>query len=243
MRAAPRLIEDAPKAGGGTRFEGSTNARFALKYLPKDGKILECGPVFGAFAKFMQDNGYQNWYALDWVNQLRFPDVSKITFKEIDFNMENIPYPDQYFDGATAWGIAEHMENPFHFTREVWRVLKPGVPFLYSLPNIAHFSSRWDFFWKGVFPRWNIKSNHIAILPSGILEKTVWRYFDLKEKRYTRPGTMITRKRRTKLRKFFDKASKHFFPANKLFGNYVSYVLIRRDTILPPVTDWPEMRA
>jgi SAM-dependent methyltransferase len=239
MRSAPRLIEEGPRPGGGSRFEGSTNPEMALKYLPKDGAILECGPVFGTFAQFMLERGYTNWHALDFVNLLHLPDRSKVEFHQIDFSMEAMPYPDERFDGVAAWGIAEHLENPFHFFREVWRVLKPGAPFLFSLPNVAHISSRYDFFVKGIFPRWSVKSNHIAVLCDGIIEKTIYRYFEPVETIYTKPGTMVTRKNKTALRKYFDGISKKVLPANKLFGNYVGYVLKRRAEILPPVTAWP----
>ncbi len=247
MRAAPRLIEDLPKAGGGTRYEGSTHVRLALRLLEKmprkDLAILECGSVFGQFTKLLQERGYTNLHALDWVDILHFPDKSKLTFHAIDFNMEKIPYPDAFFDVTTAWGIAEHMENPFHFMREAYRVMKPGGTFLFSLPNVAHLSSRIDFLFKGVFPRWNVKSNHIAILPSGIIEKTIYRYFEPVKTVYTKSGVMVTRKLKSPIRKslekIFNQIAVRVFPHSSLFGNYVCYVLKRREKVLPPVTHWP----
>jgi|SRR3989344_817732 len=247
MRAAPRLIENLPQKGSGTRYEGSTHARLALRLLQqlptKNIAILECGPVWGQFTKLLQDRGYTNLHALDWVDMLHFPDKSKVSFHEINFNMETIPYPDQHFDFATAWGIAEHMENPFHFVREVYRVMKPGGTFLFSLPNVSHISSRIDFLFKGVFPRWNVKSNHIAILPSGIIEKTLYRYFEPVKVVYTKSGVMVTRKPKSSIRKYmeklFDKVAVRIFKNSPLFGNYVCYVLKRRENVLPPVTHWP----
>ena len=235
MRASPRLIEDVPKDGGGTRFEGSTNPYLALKYFSSNNKILECGPVFGAFTKFMQDKEYKDYHVLDFVDILHFPDKSKLTFHQIDFNKDSIPYPDKTFDGVTAWGVAEHMENPFHFLREVWRVTKPGGILLFSLPNIHHLSSRLGFLFHGVFPRWNLKSNHITILPNGVIEKTIYRYFDLVETAYTKPGTITTRKLKWPIRRAFDKISTKIFPTNELFGNYVAYALKRKENFDPPV--------
>ena len=237
MRKHPDLIEDLPKTGWGKRFEGSAAPDVALRYLPKDGKILECGPVFGAFTRFLQTNGYEDIHAVDFVNLLHFSDPKGLTFHEIDFNRDAMPYGNGFFDGACAWGIAEHMENPFHFIREVWRVLKPGGMFLFSLPNVSHLSSRLAFLRTGVFPRWNLKSNHIAILPKGVIEKTVFRYFEVHETLYTKPGTMVSRKPKTALRKWLDRKSGSVLPRNELFGNYVVYVLKRRKEILPPQGD------
>lgn len=235
MRRRRDLVEDLPKSGGGTRFEGSTVPELALEHFKPEQNILECGSVFGAFTNFMIEQGYKNYHVLDFVDMIHFTDKSKIKFHEIDFNTEKFPYPDKFFDGVTAWGVAEHMENPFHFAREVWRVMKPGGAFLFSLPNVHHLSSRLDFLRKGVFPRWNLKSNHIMLLPSGVIEKTIFRYFDLEKTVYTKPGTITTRKPKWPIRRVFDRISTKIFPANELFGNYVAYVLRRKDQYDPPV--------
>ncbi|OGF82213.1 hypothetical protein A3B18_02750 [Candidatus Giovannonibacteria bacterium RIFCSPLOWO2_01_FULL_46_13] len=235
MRIRKDLVEDIPKEGGGTRFEGSTIPELALEYFKRDQKILECGSVFGAFTKYMRDQGYKDYHVLDFANMLHFAGKEEVTFHEIDFNTEKMPYPDKSFDGVTAWGVAEHMENPFHFVREVWRVTKPGGVFLFSLPNVHHLSSRLGFLFHGVFPRWNLKSNHITILPNGVIEKTIFRYFELEKTVYTKPGTITTRKPKWPLRRIFDRISEKTFPSNALFGNYVGYVLRRKDKYDPPV--------
>ena len=236
MRSRRDLIEDIPKQGGGTRFEGSTVSDLALEYFKKQDKVLECGAVFGAFTKFMTDRGYSNYHVLDFADLLHFTDDrSKFKFQLIDFNLEKFPYEDKYFDGVTAWGLGEHLENPFHFSREVWRVLKPGGVFLYSLPNIHHLSSRMNFLLKGVFPRWNLKSNHITIIPRGVIEKTMLRYFDVEKIIYTSPGTMTTRKHKYWPRIMLDKLSKKVLPKNELFGNYVCYVLRRKENYTRPI--------
>ncbi len=216
MRKNPERIEDIPQKGGGSRFDESTHPPLALKYFPKNGRILECGPVFGMFTKFLQDNGYEDIHVLDFVDILHFPDKSKITFKEIDFNFETIPYQDNFFNGIAAWGIGEHLENPFYFIRETYRVLdkKNGV-FLFSLPNVFHIMSRLVFLKNGSFPRWNTLNNHISILPRGIIEKTVFRYFDVLEIKYIKPGIHV---------RFLNVFAK-WLPANEWFGDYVVYVL------------------
>jgi SAM-dependent methyltransferase len=188
----------------------------ALEYFSKDGPVLECGPIFGSFTEYLQKHGFTDIHVLDFVNLLRFPDPKKLTFHEIDFNMELIPYNNSFFNGAAAWGIGEHLENPFHFIREVHRVLKPSGIFLFSVPNVFHIVSRLLFLKKGMFPRWNESNNHISILPRGVFEKTVLRYFDLVDTRYVKPSVEL---------RFFRRFS---YPANQCFGNYVVYVLRAR---------------
>lgn len=229
LRRDPALLDELVAPGAGSRFTaGSTEPAIAWRHLPKDGRVLECGPIFGMFTKLLQDEGYRDVHALDFVDLLRFPDRRRLTFHTLDLNGEPFPYPDGYFGGATAWGIVEHLENPFHFLREVHRVLKPESGILImAVPNVGHILSRLLFLVDGVFPRWPKENNHIFILPSGIFEKWVLRYFDLLDtgyvkrpiRYYIRPG------RRTGfLLRALNRMAK-WFPANAWFGDYVIYVL------------------
>ena len=219
MRKHPEQIEKEGRAkAGGTRFEGSTVPEFALEYFPRDGEVLECGPIFGPFIKYLQDHGYRHIHALDFVDVLTFPDRTKVTMNVIDFNKESMPYPENFFDGVAAWGIMEHLENSFHFVREVHRVLTPGGVFIISIPNVFHILSRLLFLKKGMFPRWNESNNHISILPRGVFEKTVLRYFDLVRVRYVKPHLQFL---------FFDRFSR-WLPSNQWFGDYVVYILKKK---------------
>lgn len=210
--------EDGKSEEGGSRFLGSTEPRLALKYLPKSGVILECGPHLGMFTKFLQDEGFGDIHLLDFYDALVFPKKETITFHEIDFNKETMPYPDTHFDGATCWGMVEHLENPYHFTREVHRVLKPEGIYIMALPNVFHIMSRLLFLKKGVFPRWDKNKNHIFVLPRGVFENTILRYFYLVETVYTKPTihypilNWLT----------------PFLPANEWFGNFVVYILKKK---------------
>ena len=214
--------KDNERVTGGTRFAGSTDTNRALAYLPKEGQILECGPAWGTFTEFMQSNGYKHIHLLDVVDVLgRGNRTTLASFNEIDFNRDRMPYDDNFFDGVAAWGIAEHMENPYHFIHEVHRVLKNGSIFIMSVPSIFHIESRLLFLKTGMFPRWNRRNNHISIFPRGVFEKVFLRYFELVEIAYIKPSFRLNR---------FTRLSK-YFPENQWFGNYVVYVLKRKPFI------------
>ncbi|MDP3770242.1 MAG: methyltransferase domain-containing protein [bacterium] len=215
------LDTEIDKEEGGSRFVGSTDADMALKLFRKDGAILECGPASGRFTKVLQDNGFNNIHVLDFVDIMTFPDRKNLTYHEVDFNKDVFPYPDKYFNGVTAWGVMEHMEDPYHFSREVHRVLKNDHYFLMAVPSIFHWWSRLIFLKAGLFPRWNHRNNHIAIFPHGVFEKIFLRYFTLEQTMYTRPSLRLN---------IFGWTSK-CIPANEWFGNYVIYVLKRKEFV------------
>ncbi|MBX4210346.1 class I SAM-dependent methyltransferase [Candidatus Parcubacteria bacterium] len=215
MHTHPEWLETDDHSGG-TRFQGTTTPDVAFKYFTdKNGKYLECGPHLGMFAKVMLEKGYKNWYAVDFFDALKLVDRSKIDLHILDLNTEKIPYPDNMFDGVTAWGIGEHMENPFHFMREVHRVLKPGGTFIFALPNVFHIVSRLLFLKKGTFPRWNESNNHIMLFSKDTFKKTFLRFFRLEKTIYSKPGIQY----------LFFHIFDRFLPANEWFSNYVIYVL------------------
>jgi len=219
MRNDPHDVSmDGDMGDGGARFQGSTVPELAFQYFSKDDVILECGPIFGRFTQMLQEAGYRHIHALDFVDKLQYPDRSLLTFHRVDFNRDIFPYPDNFFDGAAAWGIGEHLENQFHFAREVARVLKPGGVFLFSVPNVFHIISRLVFLKRGMFPRWSYENNHITILPRGVFEKTWLRDFELVKTIYVKPRFQYL---------FFDRFAK-YLPANQWFGDYVVYVLKAR---------------
>lgn len=226
MRRKLALFKDRPTEWasrlyhGGSRFDGSTHPETAFKYLGenKNAKILECGAGPGAFTKILQDKGFSNIHVLDFSQGLYFPDQNKLTFHQMDFNLEKMPYEDGFFDCAVSWGAVEHLENPFHFMRETHRVLRPGGIFIFSMPNAAHIVSRLIFLKRGFFPRWHEGDSHISVLPKGIFEKTFLRYFYLMETTYTKPSIDWG---------IFRKFSV-FLPENEYFGNWVLRVLKKK---------------
>ncbi len=220
MRADPdkvRALEGKLKSDGkmhNRRFEGSTRPDFVYEFVAKDAQLLECGPIKGPLTKLLQEKGYTNLHTLDFIDMLEDPDRSKLrSAHEIDFNMDRFPHADNSFDAVVCFGMVEHLENPFHFCREVARVLKPGGVFIMAIPNMFHIISRLVFLRRGMFPKWSYRNNHIALLPHGIFEKTILRDFTLEDTRYYKPFL-------------------HWFggynerlPKNKWFADYVAYIL------------------
>lgn len=153
---------------------------FSLTSLKNDAKILDLGTASGSFLKQLLDSGYKNIFAHDIDDYL--PDQNKKNTKEYklsDLSTENIPWADNFFDAITAWCVLPHLENPFHCGREIKRVLKPGGIFMFTTPHILSKPSMDFFLKKKYFAGYRPTNNHIALLPTSILEKTIFVGFKL----------------------------------------------------------------
>ncbi|UCC52254.1 MAG: class I SAM-dependent methyltransferase [Anaerolineaceae bacterium] len=51
-----------------------------------------------------------------------------------------LPFPDEYYGSAISNSALEHIVHVEEVLRETARVLKPGAPFLFTVPNPAYFS-------------------------------------------------------------------------------------------------------
>lgn len=49
-----------------------------------------------------------------------------------------LPFPDRYFSSAVSNSVLEHIVHIHQVLKETARVLKPGSPFLFSVPNRAY---------------------------------------------------------------------------------------------------------
>jgi len=54
-----------------------------------------------------------------------------------------LPYDDGSVDVACSLEVIEHVEDQFAFTRELYRILKPGGVAIISTPNVLNLNSRW----------------------------------------------------------------------------------------------------
>ena len=119
---------------------------------PPKGRILDVPAGHGAFAQELLKLGYDDIDCLD-INadafQLKSPHVR---FQAHDV-INPLPFPDDHFDYVFSIEGIEHFVNPWTFTLELCRVLKPGGRLLISTPNIFSVDARIKFLLSGYFPR------------------------------------------------------------------------------------------
>ena len=61
----------------------------------------------------------------------------------------SLPYPDGAFDVACSLEVIEHIKDQFAFTRELYRVVKPGGVAIVSTPNVLNLNSRVRYLHSG----------------------------------------------------------------------------------------------
>lgn len=113
----------------------------------KDAAILILWSWTGAFDQRLIDNWFSNitstdflWdsYAVQWTN-----------FFQSDLNSEKWDFFTQNFDYVFAIEVVEHLENQFHFLRNINKVLSPEWNLIISTPNITNQYSKANFIVKG----------------------------------------------------------------------------------------------
>ncbi len=177
----------------------------------KDIKILDLGPAGGAFGKQLTQTGYQNVYGADLDNYLSTD--NKPSFKELktaDLSIERLPWADGYFDAITAWCVFPHLENPFHCFREVRRILSEDGLFIFSAPNLESKASINYFIKHRDLGSYQASNNHLAIFTRGIIEKAVFKYFDLVDIKYHVRDKVFNRGFKGRIRKIIYTAVSRF---------------------------------
>lgn len=189
----------------------------AEKYLPyRSGLILDCGSADGSLLLQFSEVGYQNLTGVD-IDDYRSGSAKKFNFVKSDLCFDKLPWPDNNFDGVIASQLIEHLENPYYFGREVFRILKPGGIFIISTPNPFHILNRLLFLRRGDIYHFLENDNHITFFTRSIFKKTFLKKFKLLTVSYDKPEFKYHWLNRPWLKKLLS--------ANQWFSRYIYYVL------------------
>ena len=115
----------------------------------------------------------------------------EIDFFQSDLNLDFALRSGQ-FDYCVCLETIEHLENPWHFVRELARILKPGGRLILSTPNIDYLSCKICFLLHGsfypFFNDWQYEViGHITPLSKTFLKRILTKYgFEVEEVTYNR---------------------------------------------------------
>ncbi|MEQ1922292.1 MAG: class I SAM-dependent methyltransferase, partial [Pyrinomonadaceae bacterium] len=98
---------------------------------PVPAKMLEIGAGSGWQAKELAKIGY-DVSAIDLENSLY---VEQRVWDVIDYDGQNIPFPDAHFDVVFSSNVLEHIPHVVEFQNEIRRVLKPDGVAVHLLPS------------------------------------------------------------------------------------------------------------
>lgn len=68
--------------------------------------------------------------------------VEWVPCKQVNLNLESLPYPDAEFDLVTFSEVIEHVENYRALLREAFRVTTSGGVLVLTTPNVLNVNSR-----------------------------------------------------------------------------------------------------
>jgi len=76
---------------------------------------------------------------------------SKVKIIENNIDYEELPFPNNYFDVITMIALIEHLIDPIHSCKKLFKLLQPGGKLIIDTPNIAKITRRLKLL-TGYFP-------------------------------------------------------------------------------------------
>lgn len=147
----------------------------AAQVFAKGSAVLDMAAGSGAMCLRLKDAGL-TVTGCDLVSE-NFRLHGSVPFVVANLNHDFPAELHEGFDGVTATEIIEHLENPRHFLRECFSVLKPGGHLIMTTPNVDSAIARAIWIRSGTF-KWFTERDyrnegHITPLPLMVLRNAL----------------------------------------------------------------------
>lgn len=110
--------------------------------MPPGGRILDWGAGDGALMKLFREKEVDCW-GIDLYSKR--PEDERL----ISSSIEDVAFPDEFFDAITCFHVLEHLENLVDSVKKAFSLLKKGGILIIEVPNISSlgfllFKERWQ---------------------------------------------------------------------------------------------------
>ena len=119
--------------------------QLAGKYArSSDGKLLDIGCWNGSKTrKYAEVLGFSGRHGIEiFDEQIALAQANGIEVAKLDLEADDFPFENGQFDVIICNQVFEHLKQIYHPLDEIYRVLKPGGYFLFSVPNLSSFHNR-----------------------------------------------------------------------------------------------------
>jgi SAM-dependent methyltransferase len=116
------------------RYGIAKRARVVTRYK-RPGRLLDVGCATGTFLKGMQSTGNWDLYGVEPSENPARIARERYGLRVQIGTLEQAAFSDGFFDVVTMWDVLEHLHDPAHSLREVYRILKPNGIAVIRVPN------------------------------------------------------------------------------------------------------------
>ncbi|MCU9612979.1 methyltransferase domain-containing protein [Caldibacillus lycopersici] len=99
----------------------------------KEKTILDIGCANGEFLSYAKESGWKT-YGIE-ISSESYSIAKKLGIEVYNDELQNVKFPDNYFDCITLWDVVEHYISPKRELKEIFRILKPNGKLFISTPN------------------------------------------------------------------------------------------------------------
>ncbi|HXX58167.1 MAG TPA: class I SAM-dependent methyltransferase [Thermodesulfovibrionales bacterium] len=146
-------------------IDGFSTIACRLRYSRK---VLDVGAGNGILVSLLSELGHE-CRAIDIIDLPElYPEIykeKKISFQKCNVEVDDIPYPDGFFDAVVCSEVFEHFTlSHLRAMQEIYRVLSPGGTVVVAVPNAVCFRNRSRMI-RGKHITWDYKKHYLHAEP------------------------------------------------------------------------------